>query len=49
MEQYNYLRECELEAAINQSRKEIATGNFVKESIEDQIIPVDIGTHDQVY
>jgi hypothetical protein len=29
---YNYLRECELEAALAQSRADIAAGRFVRES-----------------
>jgi hypothetical protein len=30
--QYQYLRECELEAALAQSRADLAEGRFVKES-----------------
>jgi hypothetical protein len=30
--QYHYLRECELEAALAQSRADLAAGRFVKES-----------------
>ena len=30
--QYHYLRECELEAALAESRADIAAGRFVKES-----------------
>lgn len=37
IEKYNYLRECELEAALNESRKEIKEGKFVKESVEKHI------------
>ena len=32
LEHYNYLRECELEAALAQSRADIAAGRFVTES-----------------
>ena len=32
IEHYNYLRECELEAALAQSRADIAAGRFVIES-----------------
>ena len=32
VEHYNYLRECELEAALAQSRADIAAGRFVIES-----------------
>jgi hypothetical protein len=34
MAQYHYLRECELEAALAESRANIANGQFVKESPE---------------
>lgn len=37
MEKYNYLRECELEAALNESRKEIKEGKVFKESVEKHI------------
>jgi hypothetical protein len=30
--QYHYLRECELEAALAQTRADMAAGRFVKES-----------------
>jgi hypothetical protein len=30
--QYHYLRECELEAALAETRTDIAAGRFVKES-----------------
>lgn len=30
--QYHYLRECELEAALAETRADIAAGRFVKES-----------------
>ncbi len=31
IEQYHYLRECELEAALAETRADIAAGRFVKE------------------
>lgn len=37
MEKYNYLRECELEAALNESKKDIKEGNIFKESVEKHI------------
>lgn len=35
--QYHYLRECELEAALAESRADIAAGRFVKESPEAHV------------
>jgi PHD/YefM family antitoxin component YafN of YafNO toxin-antitoxin module len=32
--QYNYLRECELEAALAETRADLAAGRFVQESAE---------------
>jgi len=32
--QYHYLRECELEAALAETRADLAAGRFVKESPE---------------
>jgi prevent-host-death family protein len=37
IEKYNYLRECELEAALHESRKEIKEGKFYKESVEKHV------------
>lgn len=37
MEEYNKLREYELEAAINESKREIEAGRFHIESIEDHM------------
>jgi hypothetical protein len=34
MNQYHYLRECELEAALAQTRADLAAGRVVKESAE---------------
>jgi mRNA-degrading endonuclease YafQ of YafQ-DinJ toxin-antitoxin module len=36
-EQYAYLRECELEAALAESNTDIAAGRFVKESVDAHI------------
>ncbi len=32
--QYNYLRECELEAALAETRADLAAGRFVQESAD---------------
>ena len=37
MEKYNYLRECELEAALHETRAEYKSGKFVAESAEKHI------------
>jgi PHD/YefM family antitoxin component YafN of YafNO toxin-antitoxin module len=34
---YNYLRECELEAALAQSHADLAAGRFVEESAEAHV------------
>jgi hypothetical protein len=34
---YNRLRVCELEAALYETRKEVADGKYVEESVEDHI------------
>ena len=36
-EQYAYLRECELEAALAESKADLDAGRFVKESVERHI------------
>ena len=36
-EQYQYLRECELEAALAESRADMDAGGFVKESVAKHI------------
>ena len=38
---YHYLRECELEAALAESRANIANGQFVKESPELHVARID--------
>ena len=37
IEKYNYLRECVLEAALLETKKEIKEGKFIKESVEKHI------------
>jgi hypothetical protein len=37
MNQYHYLRECELEAALMQTRADIAAGRYVKETAEEHL------------
>ncbi|MFZ1980964.1 MAG: type II toxin-antitoxin system prevent-host-death family antitoxin [Smithella sp.] len=37
IEKYNYLRECELEAALLESKRDIKEGKFFKESVEKHI------------
>lgn len=34
---YNRLRECELEAALQESRREVAEGKYVVESVEKHV------------
>ena len=38
---YHYLRECELEAALAESRTNIANEQFVKESPEEHLARID--------
>jgi PHD/YefM family antitoxin component YafN of YafNO toxin-antitoxin module len=37
IKQYNHLRECELEVAVMESRKDLENGRFVEESVEEHI------------
>ena len=37
MDKYNYLRECELEKAINDSKEDIKNGKYYQESVEEHI------------
>ena len=37
IEKYNYLRECELEAALSEAKKDIKEGRFIKESVEKHV------------
>ena len=38
--QYHYLRECELEAALAETRADMAAGRFVRESPEEHVARV---------
>jgi hypothetical protein len=40
IEHYHYLRECELESALAQTRADLAGGRFVKESAEEHLARV---------
>jgi hypothetical protein len=42
MAQYHYLRECELEAALAQSRADVAAGRVVQESAEAHLSRLDV-------
>ncbi len=37
MQQYNYLRECELGAALQHAREQYLEGNYISESVEEHI------------
>ena len=37
MEEYNRLRVCELEAALYETRQQVAAGEFVEESVADHV------------
>ena len=37
LEHYNYLRECELEAALHQAKADVEAGEYVIESVNDHI------------
>ena len=37
MEQYNYLRECELEAALLEVKTDVVAGRVISESVDDHI------------
>jgi PHD/YefM family antitoxin component YafN of YafNO toxin-antitoxin module len=41
MAHYHHLRECELEAALAQSRADVAAGSFVQESPEAHLARLD--------
>ena len=41
MAQYNYLRECELDAALAQTRADLAAGRMVQESPEAHLSRLD--------
>lgn len=37
MKHYNYLRECELDAALHQAKTDYESGNYITENVEDHI------------
>ncbi|MCX5817378.1 MAG: type II toxin-antitoxin system Phd/YefM family antitoxin [Proteobacteria bacterium] len=37
IEQYNYLRDCELEAALREAKDDLAKGKFKKETVEKHV------------
>ena len=37
MKQYNYLRECELDAALHQAKTDYKEGNYITENVEAHI------------
>ena len=37
VEHYNYLRECELEAALAETRRDLEQGDVIEESVEEHI------------
>jgi len=39
--QYHYLRECELAAALAETRADMAAGRFTKESVDDHLAWLD--------
>ena len=41
LEEYNYLRECELEAALVESRNDIKNRNYITGSVEDHMSRID--------
>ena len=41
MDQYQYLRECELEAALAQTKADIEAGRFVSESVAEHLARID--------
>ena len=40
MDHYHYLRECELEAALAETRADLAAGRFVKDSAEGHLVRI---------
>ena len=41
MSHYHHLRECELEAALAQTRADLPAGRFVEESLEAHLVRLD--------
>lgn len=44
IEHYHYLRECELDAALAETRADLAAGRFVQESPEEHVARVKSAT-----
>ena len=42
LEHYDYLRDCELEAALAETRRDIQTGKTVSESVEQHIARITV-------
>lgn len=40
LEEYNRLRVCELEAALYETRKQIAQGDYLEESVDEHMIRI---------
>jgi len=40
LEEYNRLRACELEAALYETRKQIAQGDYLEESVDEHMIRI---------
>ena len=40
MDKYNFLRECELDAALKESEADVASGKFKIQSVEEHIMDV---------
>ncbi len=43
IEKYNYLRECELETALLETKRDIKEGKFIKEPVEKHIARITRG------
>ena len=42
-QRYNYLRECELESALEESKRDLENGKYIEESVEEHIIRITSG------
>jgi len=36
-QRYNYFRECELESALEESKRDLENGKYIEESVEEHI------------
>jgi len=43
IEKYDYLRECELETALLETKRDLESGKIIKESIEDHLARITSG------